>query len=224
MAILPAVSTEAIRRVAIVLALAVAVTGCASGTGISGGAISSTAPTNHSKPAASPASTPAPSPVSSPAARLGPSATRTPGVLQGFGATRAEWNATHEQAPGFAQGQAFLPVVNGRQPKYAAVFGDDRITGYIIYMPKPTRMSNAKKVVLQEFPPGATFGRIDRDEPSCVTMEIISPAVQAALGMEYVPTVTFAGETLEVPLNESDIRSATMGVSKAGSESDLGSC
>lgn len=44
--------------------------------------------------------------------------------LTGYGATRETWDGEHDLAPGYNEGAAFLPLVNGDQPRYAAVIGE----------------------------------------------------------------------------------------------------
>ncbi|MBW3613521.1 MAG: NAD(P)/FAD-dependent oxidoreductase, partial [Chloroflexi bacterium] len=51
-------------------------------------------------------------------------------------------------------------------------------------------LEQAKQQVLQEFPPGATFGVEDADEPRCLLMDIRSPLVEAVMD-GYRPMVGF---------------------------------
>lgn len=68
--------------------------------------------------------------------------------LPGLGSTRAAWESTHRQAVGFAQGAAFGPLLDGNQPTYAAVYGDDRILSYIFHA--PTELSDDEVLAVVE--------------------------------------------------------------------------
>lgn len=50
--------------------------------------------------------------------------------LPGLGATREAWEASRQPAEGYMEGSAYEPLVEGQQPRYAAVVGDDRIIAY----------------------------------------------------------------------------------------------
>lgn len=81
----------------------------------------------------------------------------TEAQLVALGATRQAWEEHHEQASGYTEGAAYGPVLPGGQPTYAAVFGDDRILGYVFHA--PAELSDREFLALieaQELPPDAT--------------------------------------------------------------------
>ena len=152
--------------------------------------------------------------------------TPTAGALTGYGATRSGWNASHRQAPGLTPGAAFLPMVNGDQPKYAAVSGEpgERLLSYEIYFEDGTSLEAAKRIVLQEFPPGAKFGVEDDEETRCLILEIRSKPVEAVMD-GYRPIVRFftkpeVGENLQT----SHVHNASMLVAGPDETTDLGIC
>lgn len=148
------------------------------------------------------------------------------GTLTGYGALREDWNASHNQAPGMTPGAAFLPMVNGDQPKYAAVSGEsgERILSYEIYFEDGTSLETAKRMVLQEFPAGAKFGVEDKDEAHCLIVDIISAPVERVMD-GYRPIVGFfsKSEVSEV-LDKSQVHNASMLIAGPDEKTDLGMC
>lgn len=117
-------------------------------------------------------------------------------------------------------------MVNGNQPKYAAVSGapGEQILSYGINFPEGTSLDLAKRIVLQEFPVGAIYGVLDRDEEHCLIAEVRSPQV-ASLMEGYRPIVGFFtdspyGETL----NTDHVDYASMLVASPEETTDLGMC
>lgn len=152
--------------------------------------------------------------------------TPAPDTLTEYGALREDWDASHQQAPGLTPGAAFLPMVNGDQPKYAAVSGEpgERILSYEIYFEDGTPLALAKRIVLQEFPPGAKFGVEDADEAQCLIMDVRSKPVEAVMD-GYRPIVGFfTSPDVSENLVSSNVHSASMLIAGPDETTDLGSC
>jgi hypothetical protein len=151
--------------------------------------------------------------------------------LTGFGATKEAWLAAHEQAPGFTESAAFLPMVkrDGESlPKYAGVSVETPVVVYIINLPNGTTLADARRIVLAEFPRGAEFDVEDKDEPACLIASIKSPPVQRGLRRHgygnWVPIVAFGTHTAtETRLDPENVTDVSMFVSEP-SRSDLGLC
>ena len=78
--------------------------------------------------------------------------------LTGFGATRVAWDAAHRPAPGrFTPGSAYGPLLDGGQPTYAAVFGDEHILSFSYYAPASTSLENLRTLIGREFPSDAAL-------------------------------------------------------------------
>lgn len=205
------------RRASAVLASAILglTLGCGGPTS-DGGAGSSSMASDAAGPTIS-----TPQPAASSAA-----ATPAAGTLTGYGAVREDWDASHAQAPGMTPGAAFLPMVNGDQPKYAAVSGDpgERILSYEIYFEDGTPLEMAKRIVLQEFPVGAKFGVEDDDEPHCLILEIRSAPVERFMD-GYRPIVGFFSRSeVSEELDTSRVHNASMIVAGPDEKTDLGMC
>ena len=195
-------------------ATALALAGCGSPSPDDG---SSSSPTTSE----STVLTPSPSGSSS-----GAASTPSAGALIGYGAIREDWDASHEQAPGFTPGAAFLPMVNGDQPKYAAVSGElgERILSYEIYFEEGTSLETAKRIVLQEFPPGAKFDVEDDEEARCLILDIRSEPVEAVMD-GYRPIVGFfTSPNFSEELVPSHVDNASMLIAAPEETTDLGMC
>lgn len=68
--------------------------------------------------------------------------------LPGLGTRRAAWESSRQQAPGYTVGAAYGPVLDGEQPTYAGVYGDERILSYSYQAPAST--SNRDLLTLLE--------------------------------------------------------------------------
>jgi len=76
--------------------------------------------------------------------------------IVGFGATREDWDKNHEMADGYSKGSAYLPMVNGKQPKYSGVTDiDGRILNYTVNFDSGTSQQTANTYILAEFPKDA---------------------------------------------------------------------
>jgi hypothetical protein len=192
------------------IAVLVATLGCGSPTSDGGSGPSASGSGDRS--------TSAPTPAAS-------STTPTPtaGTLTGYGALREDWNSSHRQAPGMTPGAAFLPMVNGDQPKYAAVSGDpgERILSYEIYFEDGTSLETAKRIVLQEFPAEAKFGVEDNDEVHCLIVDVRSASVERVME-GYRPIVGFFSRS-EI-LDRSQVHNASMLIAGPEEKTDLGMC
>lgn len=106
----------------------------------------------------------------------------TPRPLTGFGATRAAWDAAHQPAPGgFAPGSAYGPLLDGKQPTYAAVFGDEHILGFSYYAPARTSLNDLRALIGREFPGDAVL--IDSyTDGDCRIESYKSAALEQAIG------------------------------------------
>jgi hypothetical protein len=176
---------------------------------------------------------PAPSEVRSAAPNTEtPTAQASVPRLIGYAATRAEWDRTHEAAPGYIPGSAYLPFVRARQPRYAAVSGDDRILSYSYFFAEHTTLEMAMREILRnEFPKDARYGRTDRDEPHCLLVEVLSEQVEDAMNTAedgYRPLVGFFSEPPpedpDAPLNPAAVDNAVLTLVEADAEADLGMC
>ena len=158
--------------------------------------------------------------------------TRTPPApspasrLVGYGALREDWDSHHQQAPGYTAGAAYLPMVDGDQPRYGAVSGDpgERILIYTVNFANGTTLNEAKREVLQEFPPGARFGRQDAQEAGCLILEVRSNPVEKVLE-GYRPIVAFFTDSeLGDQLRKDHVDDASLLIASADEGNDLGSC
>ena len=147
-------------------------------------------------------------------------------VISGYGATRETWDASHRAAPGFAPGSAFLPLVGDRQPKYTAVSGGpgERILSYTLNFAKGTTLEQAKLEVLREFPVGAKFGVIDKDEARCVLMDIVSRSVEAEMEGYHPMVGFFSLPEADTAFDPRDVREAIFTVASSDETRDLGQC
>ncbi len=74
--------------------------------------------------------------------------------LRGIGATHAEWATSREQAPGFAEGAAFGPLLADGQPTYAAVSGDDHVFSFSRNFPRGMTLEQARQLLrVEDLPP-----------------------------------------------------------------------
>lgn len=155
-------------------------------------------------------------------------ATKAPAQSQmtGYGATREAWDAKHVQAAGYTPGAAFLPMINGNQPKYSAVSGEpgERILSYSVNFPAGTDLALAKATVLREYPPGAKFGVQDTDEPECLIVEVRSPQVEAILDGSRPRITFFTSSEVSDTFVPNHVDDASMLLASADQTTDLGSC
>lgn len=116
-----------------------------------------------SPPAESPTPTPsrapaAPSPT--PTAETRPRTAQQP-RLPGFGQTRAQWEATHDQVPGREPGSAYLPLLPGGQPTYGGPCCENIIYSYERYFEPGTSVEFVQQAIaLQELPRDAEPSRV----------------------------------------------------------------
>lgn len=207
------------RPLALAVALALALVGCGGGGGgdEATGKKAAESRGGEASATASPAATESGKQKAAPAATDG---------LTGYGATREAWNAAHEQAPGYTDGAAFLPLIDGEQPRYAAVSGGagERIYSYTLSFPEGTNLDEAKRQVLQEFPAGAKFGIVDEDEPRCLIFDVRSPEVEAVMD-GFRPAVAFFTKEQRSPtLLRSNVDFAIFTLASADETTDLGMC
>lgn len=179
---------------------------------------------NDAQPTVDASASTAPSPSSSaePSTSAGPG----PGVLTGFAASREAWNAAHQPAPGFTDGAAFLPLIDGKQPKYYAVNGGagEQILNYSVAMPPRTSFEAAKAEALKEFPAGATFDVTDKDEARCVLMRVRSPEVEKTLDGAMPMVGFFSLPEFGSAFTPSDVRTAIFTLAFEDDGQDLGMC
>lgn len=177
-------------------------------------------------------------PSSNPATESSPSASATqstpqspkPVSLTGYAATKANWLATHKGAPGYSLGAAYLPMVqlNGEAlPKYAGVSLGNIVVEYTMNMPGGTSITEAKKMVLNEFPKGARFDISDDDQAACLIASIDSPPAEKSMKQhgwgKWVPVVAFGTATAsETRLDPNNVTDVTMEPSP--SKPNLGRC
>lgn len=124
--------------------------------------------------------------------------------LTGFGATREAWDANHEQAPGYSEGAAYLPLLDGDQPKYAAVCCDERIISYLLFLPSDTSLDEAQQHVAGELPDDATPGERVEKDGGCVMQLWESPTLQEATGSNVVVTYFEGDEYDDVTFTSGD--------------------
>lgn len=124
--------------------------------------------------------------------------------LTKFAASADAWLAAHDQAPGYAEGAAFLPAVDRESselPMYAGVSLETPVVSYSINLPDGTSLEEAQRVVLGEFPTGAKFGTVDDDEDVCLIASIRSPVVQRTMREagwgNWVPAAVFGTSTAD---------------------------
>lgn len=147
-------------------------------------------------------------------------------TLTGYGATRQAWDANHQAAPGFTEGSAYLPLVNGSQPRYAAVSGaaGERIYSYSLHFAAGTDLEAAKAEVLAEFPPGAVFGVEDADETRCLLVDVRTAEVEAVME-GYRPMVGFfTAPDVSEALDRNRVDYAIFTLAAADETTDLGMC
>ncbi len=87
---------------------------------------------------------------SEPPGASGTTTTAAEAEFPGIGTTGAHWERSHEQVPGSPRGSAYLPFLrDGRQAAYAAVFGDDRVLTYQVYMESGTSLDQVSMAILK---------------------------------------------------------------------------
>ena len=149
-----------------------------------------------------------------------------PGGLTAFGAKRKAWDSTHEKAPGYTDGAAYLPLVDGKQPKYYAVLEDDngRIFSYSLAFQRGTELALAKLEVLKQFPEGAKFDLTDKGQGQCLLLRVHSPKVSKVL--DGVPPMVgfYSADSLDSPFKPSDVREAILLPAYGANGRDLGDC
>jgi hypothetical protein len=111
-------------------------------------------------------------------------------TLTGYGATRKVWDQHHKKARGYSDGSAYQPLLEDGQPQYAAVFGDEAIISYTLYMPYNSTLETTQLRVRNEFPQDAT-PRPLQHLGECEAQEWFSPTVERALGDGYIPLVAY---------------------------------
>lgn len=112
--------------------------------------------------------------------------------LSGFGATVNDWNSTHEMAPGYGEGDAYLPMQDGK-PKYIKMYyAKSRVQGYTINFPRGTNIEQAKLQVMSELPSDASVST-EKTEQSCHVMVIQSPTLQHVLDGQVVVVGLYFG-------------------------------
>lgn len=144
-----------------------------------------------------------------------PSATSAPGSyeLTGFGATREAWDAHHQEAAGFYDGSAYLPMVGERRPYYNSILWEvwERNTIYDLDFGDGTTLEEAKDRILEEFPPGAAFDLTDSDDPRCLIMRIRSTEVEQQIS-DGKPMVHLYGKPgTKTLFSPSDVPHALLG-------------
>lgn len=110
--------------------------------------------------------------------------------LTGFGATHDVWDEHHDQAPGFAPGSAYGPIVGNGQPQYGGVCCEDLVISYTLNMPYDSSMELTEARVQQEFPADATAGELV-DRGDCTMQEWRSASIEAVLEDDYIPLVAY---------------------------------
>jgi len=160
-----------------------------------------------------------------PTASTPPTKALTQTELTAYGAIREAWDAKHTQVAGSTPGAAFLPMVNGDQPKYSGVSGEsgERILIYSINFPAGTSLALAKATTLSEFPPGARFGVQDTDEPECLIIEVRSSQVEAILDGSRPRVTFFTDAEISDIFVPSHVGDALMSFTSAD-RTDLGGC
>ena len=130
--------------------------------------------------------------------------------LTGFGATRAAGDAAHRPAPGrFTPGSAYGPLLDGRQPTYAAVIGDERILSFTYFAPARTSVDNLRGLIRREFPSDAEI--IDSyTDGDCRIESYKSRALEQAIGA-YTMVVAYPA-----PEPDSQYRDAIFTIGKEG--------
>ncbi len=130
--------------------------------------------------------------------------------LTGFGATRLAWDAAHQPAPGrYTPGSAYGPMLDGRQPTYAAVFGDEHILSFSYFAPARTSLNDLRSLIRREFPPDAEL--IDSyTDGDCRIESYKSQALERAVGA-YTMVVAYPS-----PEPESRYRDAIFTIGKEG--------
>jgi hypothetical protein len=124
-------------------------------------------------------------------------------TLHGYGATLADWNASHTVDNGFTANTTYDPtngLGNGYNDKYTSVLWiGGRALGYQIGFPNGTSIGSAKDTVMQEFPSDATilWQQQNNSDPTniCYQMEVKSPTIGQALqsdGNTFVEFQTIA--------------------------------
>jgi hypothetical protein len=136
----------------------------------------------------------------SPPASKGPRA-----QLRGLGATRPEWDSSHQPATGYAPGVAYGPMF--RLPSgetsvtYAGVAWaeDGRVVYYTVYLPRPLTLEAATARAMAELPADAV--RLDEKRATgCSAIRFSSPMFRGLFGKEPhggVVIVTFSGPNPE---------------------------
>lgn len=130
--------------------------------------------------------------------------------LTGFGATRAAWDAAHRPAPGrYTPGSAYGPLLDGRQPTYAAVIGDEHILSFSYYAPARTSVDDLRALIRQEFPSDAEL--IDSySDGDCRIEAYKSRALEQSIG-PYTMVVAYPS-----PERDSEYRDAIFTIGKEG--------
>jgi hypothetical protein len=116
---------------------------------------------------------PAPTPTPAPP-------TATPYVISGFGATDADWNATHNPDPSGAAGALYdYDLFLGADRYYAVDHQGGRVVGYSMNI-SSTKLSDAEAQAKAELPPDAVvLWRAER--PTCEQVEYQSAILGEAL-------------------------------------------
>jgi hypothetical protein len=114
------------------------------------------------------------------------------GGITGFGATDAAWNRAHVADHTYAPGAAYdpdpsLPKVNGRVADryYAVMHEEGHVLGYSERF-RPQPISQAKALLLREFPPDAQTVWFRAVGASCAQMLVRSRTLGRALGTKRI--------------------------------------
>ena len=101
----------------------------------------------------------------------------------------------------------------------------ERIYSYTLSFPDGTLLDEAKRQVLQEFPPDARFGVEDADEPRCLLADVRSPAVEAVMDGDRPLVGFFSEETADTEdFDPRDVDYAIFTLAAPDESVDLGMC
>lgn len=160
----------------------------------------SASPTAAAEPTQTPTPTATPTETPTPTASAAPTETATPDTaskprLTGFAATLADWRTTHEEAPGFTPGSAYLPLISGKQAKYYGVLpqvnGDSMsdtappdqmiMIEYSVALPDGLDEKAAITAILSEFPSDARVTKTNSGDGSCKQFRVRSATTERQL-------------------------------------------
>ena len=145
--------------------------------------------------------------------------------LTGFGATREDWDAHHQEAPAAVAGSRYLPMV-GDKARYDFVYWElaPRAIDYGMHFPEGTTLEQAQAQLLAEFPPGSKVDRTIGANPRCLVLRVRSAPVERVITSGVPRVVLFGPEGVDTAFSRTVVRFALLGTTLDAAGVDLAGC